>query len=131
MKLVNMLLADYANVTSDNKLNVMGVFTTIHAASYPARHPTLFLVIQLLPELGELDQDKELRIRLVDSDDQGSLSLSVPVRIVKNEVGDRPGTNALIRLDDIVFPSADSYRFVAEMDGEPIGEAPLTTLVSP
>jgi len=34
-----LLVADYANVTDNGKLNVMGIFQRLHAREFPARHP--------------------------------------------------------------------------------------------
>ncbi len=46
------LLADAANVSRDGKLNVLGVFDTVHAATLPTVHPRAMLVVRLktLPE---------------------------------------------------------------------------------
>jgi len=39
------VLADYANVTADRKLNVMGVFNVINASRVPAIHRQMQLVV--------------------------------------------------------------------------------------
>src|SRR5689334_20607964 len=121
MQLVIMALADYANVTVDKKLNIMGIFSIIFASSFPARHPSLYLVIQLSPELGELDQNKALMVKLVDSDHSELNSFSVPFKIEKDHEGNRPDTNVILQLTDIVFPSTGTYNFVAELDGDFLG----------
>jgi hypothetical protein len=61
----SILLADYATVTSDNKLTVVGAFNQIHVPKFPTVHPQVYisLVIHAHPrEAG----DHNLCIRLLD-----------------------------------------------------------------
>ena len=37
MELLTILAADYANIAEGGKLNVMGIFRNIYAATFPAR----------------------------------------------------------------------------------------------
>jgi len=53
MKLTLFLAADYANITREGKLNVMGIFNDIYARTFPARHSSMHLVAKLGAELGE------------------------------------------------------------------------------
>jgi hypothetical protein len=131
MKLPILLLADYANITSDGKLNVMGVFTDINATSYPARHPTMFLVLKFAPELGELDQTKTLTVKLQDSDSQPVLSLPLPFVIKQNELGKRPDSHYIIQLNDTVFPKEGGYEFVVLLDDERMGEIAVNANLIP
>ena len=68
MKTLVFLTADFANLTGDNKLNIMGVFNQIFAQKFPARHPQFHLVIKLGLELGEEPKDRKLTIYLVGED---------------------------------------------------------------
>src|SRR5919204_3250104 len=47
MRLSLALLADYANVSHDGKLNIMGIFGQIHAPQFPAVHAQMHLVLSL------------------------------------------------------------------------------------
>ena len=40
------VLADYANVTTDGKLNIMGIFNRIFASALPVVHPQMRLVMR-------------------------------------------------------------------------------------
>jgi len=62
------LTADYANVTSDGKLNVMGIFKEINAYNFPARHASMHLVAKLAAELGEFEQTRNITVILMDAD---------------------------------------------------------------
>ena len=78
MKLLLILAADYANITNDGKLNVMGIFREINASHFPARHPSMHIVVILGAELGEYGQTRILTIKLRDPDGNEIMSLSGP-----------------------------------------------------
>src|SRR6185436_5289009 len=40
------LLADGANATAEGKLNILGIFNALHAASFPCAHPHMCLVLR-------------------------------------------------------------------------------------
>jgi len=63
-----LLVADYANVTDNGKLNVMGIFQRLHAREFPARHPVMQLVIKLVAGPGEYGESRRLTVRLLDAD---------------------------------------------------------------
>ncbi len=116
MKLLLLLAADYANVTSDGKLNVMGVFREINALNFPARHPSMHLVVKLGAELGEYGETRNLIVKLLDVDGNEIMSLSGPTNIPKGEGGRRPEVNAILELKDIVFPKPGPYQFIVLVD---------------
>lgn len=123
MKLVIRLLADYANITPEGKLNVMGVFTDVNAVGYPARHPRMFVVLKFAPELGELDQTKTLKVKMEDADGKTIHSISLPLEIKRNAQGQRGDASFIIELNDIVFPKPGTYEFVVYLDdNEQMGE---------
>jgi hypothetical protein len=47
MEVSLLLTADYASVSKDNKLNIMGIFSRIYVREFPGRHTQMFLVVQL------------------------------------------------------------------------------------
>ncbi len=49
MKLLLILAADYANITGDGKLNVMGIFRDINAYIFPTRLHLCILLLSLVP----------------------------------------------------------------------------------
>jgi hypothetical protein len=129
MKLLTFLLADYANITADGKVNIMGVFNIIYATTFPARHPMMYLVARLVPELGELDQEKTLHIELTNNEGVALLTFDGPIAIKRNEAGVRPESNVILRLDDVVFPSEGEYSFHATMAGDDLGNNTLSLTV--
>jgi hypothetical protein len=122
MKLLLLLAADYANVTGDGKLNVMGIFNEINATHFPARRPSMHLVVKLGAELGEFGETRSLTIRLVDIDGNQIMSLSGSADIPKSVGGRKPEVNAILELKDIVFPKPGPYQFIVLVDKDYKGD---------
>ena len=59
------LLADYANVSREGKLNVLGIFHNLNTASLPAQHPMMQLVLMLEGHTGDVDREQQIEIRLM------------------------------------------------------------------
>jgi hypothetical protein len=68
MRVKLFVAADYANVADNGKLNIMGIFDRIQSDKFPARHPSMFLVIKLSADLGEYDTDHDFRIMFLNTD---------------------------------------------------------------
>ena len=122
MRLILLLAADYANVTGDGKLNVMGVFNEVKAANFPARHPSMHLVVKLGAELGEYGQTRQLTVHLHDPDGNGIMTVSGEIQIPSPQGGPRPEVNAILGLRDIVFPKPGPYQFVVLVDKDHKGD---------
>jgi hypothetical protein len=125
MRLLLLLAADYANITGEGKLNVMGVFNEIRAPNFPARQPSMHLVVKLAAELGEYGQTRHLTVRLLDADGKEMVSISGPIEIPKAEGGVRPEVNAIFDMKDVVFPQAGPYQFVVLVDKDYKGDLPI------
>lgn len=64
MKVRLIAVADYASVSLEGKLNVMGIFSTIQAREVPVTHPQLYLVVQFSVETADSGQTFEVVIAL-------------------------------------------------------------------
>jgi len=125
MKLLLLLAADYANITGDGKLNVMGIFRDINANKFPARHASMHLVVKLGAELGEYGDTRALTVKLRDPDGVEIWSLTGTVAIPKSEGGRVPEVNAILEIKDIVFPKPGPYQFVVLIDKDYKGDLPI------
>ncbi|HQX17540.1 MAG TPA: hypothetical protein PLA27_14040 [Anaerolineales bacterium] len=112
MKPLLFLAADYANITGDGKLNVMGVFNDIFSFSFPARHSSMHLVGKLGAELGEYGQTRNFTIKLLDEDGNHVMDISGQFVIPKGERGRKPEVNLILELKDVIFPKPGIYQFV-------------------
>jgi hypothetical protein len=125
MEKVLFLLADYANVSKEGKLNVMGIFDRLNATGFPTRHPEMHLVVKLRGELGEWGGSRQLTIRLIDQDGKEISSISRSFVVPEAKAGRPPEVNFIIGLRDMVFPEPGIYEFVLLVDGERKGGVPI------
>ncbi len=114
-----LLLADYANVTADDKLNVMGIFTYIRSVNFPAVHPQMYLVAQLSASSAEYGRKFKFEIKLLDADATKSIvdfydNAEVPTR---ND-GQPVVMNYVIGLVNIIFEKPGSYQFSLLIDDD-------------
>jgi hypothetical protein len=125
MKIDLFLTADYANITGDGKLNVMGIFREIHASTFPARHSSMHLVLRLTAELGEYGVTRDLFIKLLTADGSEVMSFSGKINVPMGKGGIIPQVNVIIELKDLVFPQPGSYQFIVLVDKDYKGDLPL------
>jgi hypothetical protein len=116
MRINLFLLADYANISEDKKLNIMGIFTEINAFQFPVRQPSMHLVLSMTPELGEYGDTRTLAIRLFDPDGNELMNISLPCQLPKPEHGRMPIVNFVLNLRDLIFPKPGPYGFVVQLD---------------
>src|SRR5687767_3816625 len=62
------VVADYANVSQEGKLNILGVFDSINATKVPVVHLSWFLVLRLTADTAERGERHQLTIQLCDPD---------------------------------------------------------------
>ena len=129
MRTLIFLTADYANITQDKKLNVMGIFNQIWSKSFPAKHSTFHLIIKLCLELGEEpNREREIEIKLINEDATWERPLGPPRNFKFPEEripGFTPEFNLILGVRDMVFPEPGIYQFVVLVDGEQKGMCTL------
>lgn len=128
MRKLMMLMADYANIAEGDKINVMGIFRSIEARSFPARHPQMSLVVKLEGELGEEGQDREVSIILREDDGKEILRSTGTVKVPDSKSGLRPEINLIMNYRDIVFPKPGLYQFVLMADKDYKGDCSLEVI---
>src|SRR5215212_10340304 len=106
------VLADYANVSQDGKLNIMGIFQEINPPALPFALPQMYLVLAFTAGPAEFNTERRLRIPLLHSDGQEILAMEADMRVPSSR---RPGSRAYIKetigLAGITFPQAGDYAF--------------------
>lgn len=126
MQLTAGLLADYANVTADGKMNIMGVFERILTNNAPVTPPALFLVARFEARVSE-GSSHALQISLVDADGQEVVPRTRPIPLTFNLNG--PGrpltTQVLAEFPNLQLPVFGEYEFHLLVDGEYVASVPL------
>lgn|SRR5574341_1550640 len=119
------LAADYANVTGDGKLNVIGIFNDINSYNFPARHPSMHIVAKLAPDLSEYGQRRMFTVILMDADGNHVMELSGEFEVPRGQGGRKPEVNIILNLKDIILPTPGRYQFVLLVDKDQKDELTL------
>lgn len=120
------VLADYANVSQDGKLNIMGIFQEVNPPELPFALPQMYLVVSFEAGAAEFDSLKHIRFALLDSDGNEMLALEGQVQVPRP---DRPGSRAFINqvvgMNGVVFERPGDYGFAILVNEDTRGAAEL------
>jgi hypothetical protein len=106
------VLADYANLSQDGKLNILGIFQEINPPVLPFTHPQMYLVLSLTAGPAEFNTTRNFRIPLLHSDGQEILAMEAQMRVPSaRRPGSRAYINETIGLAGLTFPQAGDYSF--------------------
>lgn len=130
MHLTLALLADYANISREGKLNIMGIFEQIHASHFPALHPQMQLVMRIEASPFE-SGTHSLRIAFIDDDANELFSVPGLIAIPNSQSGENITVNQIVVLNGTTLPKAGLYEFVINSDDEELGRVPLRVLAIP
>lgn len=128
MDLLTLLAADYANIAQGGKINVMGIFRTIYATTFPAKHLSMTLVVKLGANLGEFGQERQLIIKLLDADGKELMRFESKVKVPSPSGGQRPEIDAIIQINEIIFPNPGRYQFSVFIDKDEKGSLPIEVI---
>jgi hypothetical protein len=122
------VLADYASVSIDNKLNILGVFHEVNTPILPVTVPLMYLVVSFEAEPAEYG--KQLLARVVLSEECGNgdplLSLEGLAEVPQPaRPEDRAYSNQVIGLSGVRFERVGDYRFSIFVDDQEVAVVPL------
>ncbi|CAN5635166.1 hypothetical protein BH23GEM9_BH23GEM9_06050 [soil metagenome] len=118
------LLADYANVTADGKLNILGIFDRISVHEIPAVHPQMHLILRLEAHPAERNRVHNVEIRLYDPDGDTVFEVKGDV-VPQGNVGDMIATNQILTLNNLQLSKSGGYIFVVFVNNDLKSEIPL------
>jgi len=120
------VLADYANVSQDGKLNIMGIFQEVNAPSLPFVLPQMFLVLSFSAGPAEFNTARNVRVVLLHSDGKEILGLEAQMQVPRP---DRPGSRAYINqaigLAGVAFEQPGDYAFSVLVGDDEKATVPL------
>jgi Family of unknown function (DUF6941) len=101
------VLADGANISREGKLNILGIFNTVHVQSFPGGLAQCFLVVRLAPDVEEKGTRQRIVFRLTDPDGKWVNELTVEMQVPAEGPPGSPET-------DLIIPAAPLVRFERE-----------------
>jgi hypothetical protein len=130
MEITFLHVAEYANTTVDQKLNVMGIFNNISAPSFPAMHPEMYLVAQLTARAPEYGRQFRLDAKLLDEDaTQELINFTTTMVVPEGKKGLPVYLNLTLRFLNTVFPTPGTYEFSILVDGDVKGTHPIDLIL--
>lgn len=127
MEITFAVLADYASVSADGKLSVMGIWNQISPVSLPAQVLTPYLVLTLVADVSESGRNRTLKLVLLDADGKQLMSAEHQIVVpVPPRPGASPRMNTILRIPVLQFPTAGDYRFALHVDNDYKAEVLLT-----
>lgn len=126
------VLADAANITSDEKLNILGVFGAVYGPKVPFVHAKMSIALDLEADPSEVGMTHTMKPALVD--DKGNVMWEPPDEkaatlelnwIDPENVPTNPRFNLVMNLVSVKFPRFGHYAIQIKVDGQSIYEIPL------
>jgi hypothetical protein len=103
-------LCDYATVSQEGKLSILGIFSDISVGEMPARHPQAFLAFELEFSYAEVNAEFPLRIECVDEDGRAVFKADGQAQLSGHaKPGQRPRIVQALQLNDLTFEQAGRY----------------------
>jgi hypothetical protein len=121
MKLLYTLLCDYAFLSIDRKVNIIGVFETINAQKFPVTHPKFVIVGSVAPS----KKNFKMSLNIVEKETGTSILGDIHERDVNLPAGHDQNFNFIVEVINTNFTKQGSYVVEIKIDGKVIGEVPL------
>jgi hypothetical protein len=118
------VVADHANVSSEGKLNILGIFDRIVVSDLPAVHPQMHLIVRLEAHPAERDRPHPVEVRLHDPDGQTVFELKGEV-VPEGLAGETITANQIVGINNLVLAKTGEYVFVIFVDHDLKAETPL------
>jgi hypothetical protein len=125
MKVTLAVLADYANITREGKLNILGIFDVIHVQNFPVTHPQMQLVMRFEADNVEAGKTKKLEIQLMDEDGKRLFVLGGEFTLGIGQPGELIGSNQILTINMMKFEKPGSHEFKILINDELKAEVPL------
>jgi hypothetical protein len=120
------LLADYANISREGKLNILGIFDRINAQSMPAIHPQMQLILTLEADRVDADKEHKIEIQLIDADGAKLFSIPGDLKFGQPPPGERVRINHIMQLSNLQFSRFGEYEFKIIINNEVRKSVPLS-----
>lgn len=106
-------LCDYASISVEGKMSLMGVFGRIYTGKIPAVHIQAFLAFEIELDYTEVGYPVAIRVECVDADGNKILSaqttIQVPGEPGGGKIGEHPTLPQIMRLPPMQFTKEGNH----------------------
>ena len=124
------VIADAANVSQEGKLNILGVFDTIWASTFPFRHSVMVFVLRFSADFTEQGAHA-LEVRLMDADGEQLFKAEEPLQVMGGVPGRPIRPHVVMGLNGVTFQRPGDYSFEVMMAGRHMRSVPLHVVQAP
>ena len=110
------VLCDYATVSREQKLSVIGIFDQFFVANVPTNWPKMFLVAVVS---GDADHEYPITLKIIPPT-KGEQDF--PDKELKVTLGNNGRANLITELVNFPLPAAGVFKVLIESEGTKIGE---------
>lgn len=112
------LFADYALVSVDQKVSLLGLFDEINAPGFPFQCPLIFMAVSIQAESSE-SRDCQLEILLWDEDGNAIFTRKTPVTFpTPSRTGAIARHNEIMGVGGLLFSRAGDHALIVSINGE-------------
>ncbi|HEY4484970.1 MAG TPA: hypothetical protein VI702_01410 [Nitrospiria bacterium] len=130
MKITLAVLADYANITREGKLNIMGIFDAIHAQGFPFTHPLMQLVLRFEAGVSDEAIPRKAEVRLMDADGKRLFVLEGNLTPGQARPGEPIRSDQIISISMLKFEHPGDYEFKVLINDSIKAEVPLKVVAA-
>jgi hypothetical protein len=128
MDAVLAVAADYANVSSDGKLNIMGIFQELNPPTLPFQLPQMFLVVSWGAVPAEFGSQKACRMIFMGPDESAGDQLTLDYLLVVPEprrAGERAIFHQILGIGGLPISGVGPHAIYVLVGGETKATVPL------
>jgi hypothetical protein len=125
------VLADYANVSREGKLNIMGIFDRVFARQLPGQFPPMQVVIRLDAHYAEMGREHTIQVQLQDPDGVAIFDINGAFTPMGGEAGEVAPLNHILSLGNLPLHKAGGHSVVIWVDNDLKKEIPLKVVQAP
>jgi hypothetical protein len=119
------VLADYANVSREGKLNIMGIFDRIYVRQLPGQFPPMQVVIRLEAHFAEMGREHTIQIQLRDPDGETIFDINGNFTPMGGQAGETAPLNHIIGFGNLPLKKTGGHSAVIWVNGDLKKEIPL------
>ena len=109
MEIALAALADYASVSQDGKLSVMGIFNGVATNELPAQVSSAYLVLTLELDAAEAEREHTVEIKCMDADGATAFALTGEFTAPSSQPGEILRMDQILRMEHLSFAKAGDY----------------------